>query len=154
MKKNILFLAFIMSLSTAVLAQEKVVYQTKEGAAINGYDPVSYFTENKAVKGDAKFTYAYQDATWYFSSKEHLKTFKSNPEKYAPQYGGYCAYGYAQGHAAPTTPSAFTVIDGRLYLNYNAQVQQMWVKDTPGFIKKADENYKAEQMKLNNKSSN
>ncbi|MEO5911070.1 MAG: YHS domain-containing (seleno)protein [Pelobium sp.] len=147
MKTTFLFLAFTVGLSTSLSAQDKTIFQNKEGAAIKGYDVVAYFKENKAVKGNDQFTYEWKDAKWYFANKENLKTFRANPEKFAPQYGGYCAYGYSKGYAAPTIPEAFAVIDGKLYLNYNEQVQQIWKKDIPGYIIKADANYKAEKMK-------
>ncbi|MBK0381915.1 YHS domain-containing protein [Pedobacter sp. SD-b] len=144
MKKPILLLViFFIGLASLVKAQEKAIFQTEDGA-IKGYDAVAYFKDNKAVKGNKNFTYDWNGAKWYFSSKENMKAFKASPERYAPQYGGYCAFGYAQGHAAPTEPDVFTVVDGKLYLNYNQKVQQMWNKDIPGFITKADKNYKAE----------
>ncbi len=147
MKKAIMVLTFlVLGLTTALKAQEKEIFQTEDGA-IKGYDVVAYFKENKAVKGNKDFSYDWNGAKWYFSSKENLKAFKTSPDKYAPQYGGYCAFGYAQGHASPTEPDVFSVIDGKLYLNYNQKVQQMWTKDIPGFIIKADKNYKVEKEK-------
>lgn len=153
MKKLVLFYILFFSVNASLLAQEKVIYQTKEGA-IKGYDPVAYFKENKAVKGLAEFNYEWNGAKWYFSSKENLIDFKKTPEKFAPQYGGYCAFGYSQGsgHAAPTKPDAFSVIDGKLYLNFNDKVQEMWNKDKTEFIKKANENYKVETMKIKEKN--
>lgn len=113
----------------------------KEGKAINGYDPVAYFTEGKPVLGDPKISYAYQGADWHFASAQNRDTFKADPEKYAPQYGGYCAYGTAEGHKAPTEADAWTINDGKLYLNYNTKVRTMWDKDRVGNIKKADTNW-------------
>ena len=147
MKKTILMLALLfIGLTNALMAQNKDIFQTEEGA-IKGYDAVAYFKENKAVKGSKDFSYDWNGGKWYFSSNDNMKAFKKSPEKYAPQYGGYCAFGYAQGHASPTEPDVFSVIDGKLYLNYNQKVQQMWNKDIPGFIVKADNNYKAEKEK-------
>ncbi len=113
-------------------------FSTDEGA-IRGYDTVAYFTESKAVKGSKEFTTNWNNADWYFSSKENLVLFKQNPEKYAPQYGGYCAYALAHEHVANTDPEAWKIVDDRLFLNYNKGVQEKWSKDIPGFIKKADD---------------
>src|SRR5574339_457945 len=77
------------------------VFATTEGA-INGYDPVSYFKDGKPAKGDQEYSYNWKDANWYFVSEENLSMFKANPEQYAPQFGGYCAYGMANGNKAPT----------------------------------------------------
>ncbi|HTL06761.1 MAG TPA: YHS domain-containing (seleno)protein, partial [Chitinophagaceae bacterium] len=91
-----------------IAAQASAVFIAPEGA-IHGYDPVAYFTEGKAVKGDKQFTYQWNNATWYFSSQRTLDSFAVSPEKYAPQFGGYCAYGMADGHKAPTEPDAWTI---------------------------------------------
>jgi YHS domain-containing protein len=111
---------------------------TTEGVAIHGYDPVAYFVDHKPVKGIQSFTASYQGATFYFASAAHRDVFKSDPARYSPQYGGYCALGTAAGHKAPTEPQAFTVTDGKLYLNYNDDVMKTWRKDVPGYIAKAD----------------
>ncbi|TKB99005.1 YHS domain-containing (seleno)protein [Pedobacter cryophilus] len=152
MKKSILILTIIFSFLGHLSAQEKAVFQTKEGA-IKGYDAVAYFKENKAVKGNEKYSYLWKDALWLFSNKENLKAFKSHPEKFEPQFGGYCAYGYAKGHAAPVDPNAFKIVDGKLYLNYNSDVQQLWNKDIQGFINDALKNYKADLIKSGEKGN-
>jgi YHS domain-containing protein len=115
------------------------------GVAIHGYDPVAYFTAGKPVQGKADFNTKWQGAEWRFASAEDRDLFVKNPEKYAPQYGGHCAYGMALGHLSPTDPQAWKVVDGKLYLNYNKDVQALWQKDIPGFIPKADKNWVAEQ---------
>jgi YHS domain-containing protein len=112
-------------------------------AAINGYDTVAYFTENKPVKGSDAFTTEYMGAKWKFASKANLELFKADPAKYAPQYGGYCAYGVSQGHLVKVEPDKFTVLDGKLYLNYDAGVQATWIKDPKGYNKLADEKFPA-----------
>lgn len=119
-------------------AQSGEVFTTNDGA-IRGYDPVAYFAEGKAVKGKGDLSIKWHDALWHFSSKENLESFKSMPEKYAPQYGGYCAFGTSEGHKAPTEPSAFTVVNGKLYLNYSADVKKMWLENQSERIRKADE---------------
>jgi len=116
------------------------VFVTAKGA-IDGYDAVAYFTEGMPVKGEVQFTYLWRGASWYFSSAANLEKFRAEPGKYAPQYGGYCAYGTAEGHKAPTQPDAWTIVAGKLYLNYNRDVKDIWSKDRSNFIKKADANW-------------
>ncbi|HEU5293900.1 MAG TPA: YHS domain-containing (seleno)protein [Burkholderiaceae bacterium] len=107
-------------------------------AAINGYDTVAYFTVGKPVMGKDAFAHEWMGAKWKFASQANLDLFKANPEKYAPQYGGYCAYGVAQGYLVKVEPDQFTVRDGKLYLNYDADVQAKWRMDPAGYIKTAD----------------
>ena len=107
-------------------------------AAINGYDSVAYFTVGKAVKGQDSFVHEWMGARWKFSSQANLELFKSQAEKYAPQYGGYCAYGVTQGGLVKVDPEQFTVRDGKLYLNFDADVQAKWLKDPVGYIRQAD----------------
>jgi YHS domain-containing protein len=139
MKNSILILTLLLS-SLLGYAQNAEVFSTKAGA-INGYDAVSYFTDSKPVKGDPMFTLKWNNATWYFSSKNNLELFKASPATYAPQYGGYCAYGTSKGAKAPTMPDAWTIVNGKLYLNYNTEVQKTWSKEKDVLIKKADENW-------------
>jgi YHS domain-containing protein len=106
--------------------------------AINGYDTVAYFTVGKAVKGQDTLATEWMGAKWKFSTQAHLDLFKANPEKYAPQYGGYCAYGVTQGYLVKVDPDQFSIIDGKLYLNYDASVQSKWKMDTAGYISAAD----------------
>ena len=106
--------------------------------AINGYDTVAYFTENKPVKGLDANVFEWKGAKWKFASAANLELFKANPEKYAPQYGGYCAYGVANDSLVKVEPDQFTILDGKLYLNYDASVQKDWNKDRAGFIKAAN----------------
>jgi YHS domain-containing protein len=106
--------------------------------AINGYDTVAYFTEGKPVKGQDSFVHSWKGATWKFASQANLDRFKADPEQYAPQYGGYCAYGVAKGNLVKVEPEQFTVLDGKLYLNFDADVQKLWLKDPQGFNKTAD----------------
>ena len=110
-------------------------------AAIRGYDTVAYFTDARAVPGLDAHSTEWNGARWKFASAEHLALFKASPEKYAPQYGGYCAFGVAQDHLVGVEPDKFKIIDGKLYLNYNAKVQDAWLKDPDGFIRQADTKY-------------
>jgi YHS domain-containing protein len=131
--------------STAARAAEPAINTLKNSlfggrtdTAINGYDPVAYFTVGKPVQGQDSFATEWMGAKWKFSSQANLDLFKANPEKYAPQYGGYCAYGVTQGSLIKVEPDQFTVRDGKLYLNYDAGVQSKWLKDPAGYIKDAD----------------
>jgi YHS domain-containing protein len=136
MKKTILLLALVLT-ALQGWAQNKEVFSTANGA-LDGYDAVAYFAQKKAVKGTAAHSVQWKEATWYFSTKKNLLAFKANPEKYAPQYGGYCAYGAAEGHKAPTDPATWSVVDNKLYFNYNPEVKQMWNKNQNGLIAKAN----------------
>ncbi|MEM9140466.1 MAG: YHS domain-containing (seleno)protein [Pseudomonadota bacterium] len=117
------------------------VYQSFLGTAIDGTDAVAYFTEGKPVEGSKSFTHDWNGATWRFSSAENRDLFAANPEKYAPQYGGYCAWAVSQGYTASTDPNAWKIVDGKLYLNYNRDVQSKWEANVPGHIKSADANW-------------
>jgi YHS domain-containing protein len=104
---------------------------------------VAYFTKNAPVKGLDAHTYDYKGAKWKFSSDENLQLFKGNPDKYSPQYGGYCAYAVANDSLAKVDPDQFTILEGKLYLNYDASIQKDWLKDRANFIKKADAKFQA-----------
>lgn len=111
------------------------------GLALKGYDPVAYFIEGKAVKGAAEFAYAWLGAEWHFSSAANRNAFMKEPEKYAPQFGGYCAWAVAHGYTANGDPMVWKVVDNKLYLNYNQQVKEKWEQDETNFIKQADDNF-------------
>jgi YHS domain-containing protein len=117
------------------------VNKTSDGVAIKGYDPVAYFTDGKPVKGSKSFEYIWMGAKWHFSGSGHRDLFMKDPEKYAPKYGGYCAYAVSQGSTADIDPEAWNIVDGRLYLNLNKKIREKWSKDIPGYIKKADQNW-------------
>ena len=127
--------------ASASAAAKEPVYQTFFGTAIDGTDPVAYFTEGRPVEGSSDFSYEWNGATWRFASAENRNKFASEPEKYAPQYGGYCAWAVAQGYTASTDPEAWKIVDGKLYLNYDKGVQAKWEADIPGFIRSADGNW-------------
>ena len=116
------------------------VYTTGEGA-VGGYDVVAYFTNNQPVKGDSAITAEWNGAVWHFASEENKNAFVASPEKYVPQYGGYCAFGMSRGYKAPTLPEAWTIVDNKLFLNYNLEVRDTWKTDTNGYIEKADKNW-------------
>ncbi|NJM96379.1 MAG: YHS domain-containing protein [Phormidesmis sp. RL_2_1] len=132
------------SAETASAETADATLYVKDGVAISGADAVAYFTESAFVPGSAEYTYEWQGASWQFSSAENRDTFAQNPEQYAPQYGGFCAWAIAAKKAlVPTDPNAWKVVDGKLYLNANSKVQSQWEKDIPGFIATGDENWPA-----------
>lgn len=109
--------------------------------AVGGYDPVAYFTASKPVAGKSGITHAWKGVTWRFASEQNRDLFKANPQAYAPQYGGYCAWAVSQGYTAKGDPNHWKVVDGKLYLNYDASVQRNWEKDIPGHISSANRNW-------------
>lgn len=121
-------------------AQKPEVF-SKDGFAIGGYDAVAYFLEQKPVKGLEQITFTWNDAVWLFASEKNRDSFRLNPEKFAPQFGGYCAYGMSRGYKAPTSADAFSIVGGKLYLNYNTNVRNEWNKDQTGYIEKAVKNW-------------
>jgi YHS domain-containing protein len=143
-----LALAGFLASPSAMAAQPAIntlknssLFSSRTDTAINGYDTVAYFTANKAVKGQDSLSTDWKGARWKFSTAANLELFKANPEKYAPQYGGYCAYGVTQGYLVKVDPEQFTVRDNKLYLNYDADVQAKWSKDIPGYISSADQKF-------------
>jgi YHS domain-containing protein len=111
------------------------------GVAVRGYDTVAYFTQGKPTEGKEAFETEWRGAKWRFASQEHLDLFVTNPDKYAPQYGGYCAYGVAIGSLVKIEPDLWDIIDGKLYLNYDEDLQEEWRVDIPGYIVKANEKF-------------
>ena len=123
-----------------VLAQKPEVFSTEAGA-IQGFDPVAFFKESKPVPGKKEFSNSWNSATWYFSSQENLDAFKADPVRYAPQFGGWCAYGTASGHKSATQPETWTIVNDKLYFNYNPSVQKLWNKNQKGLIEQANKNW-------------
>jgi hypothetical protein len=109
--------------------------------AVGGYDPVAYFTKGHPVEGKKEFQTRWMDAEWRFASAENRELFIASPEKYAPQYGGYCAWAVSQGYTASGDPQRWKIVGGKLYLNYDEEVQRRWEKDIPGFIASAERNW-------------
>lgn len=142
MTKRLFSLFALLSLfSFSALAKDPVETGTFNNKAIYGFDPVAYFTMNKPVEGSEDYTYSWRGADWFFSSKEHMDLFVSAPEKYAPQYGGHCSYAMSSGRFVGIDEEAFTIYNGKLYLNYSKSVREDWLKDKDEFIRKADKNY-------------
>jgi hypothetical protein len=111
------------------------------GLAVQGYDVVAYFTDGRPVRGLARYAHRWQNAEWRFASAEHRDAFAAAPERYAPQYGGFCAYGVAQGYRVDIDPEAWRIVDDRLYLNYSHSVNRTWLSDVPGYIRQADQHW-------------
>jgi YHS domain-containing protein len=140
MLARVLVFAAAALFAPAAAADKAPVFADRDGA-IRGYDPVAYFTQRAPVKGSREFRHEWRGATWHFASAANRDRFAAEPEKYAPQYGGYCAYGVALGSAPPIDPAAWSIVDGRLYLNFNLPTRAAWEKDIPGYIRKADANW-------------
>ncbi len=143
LKTKTRYLLFLTTLllnvtSTPAFAVDAVYTGFFSNTALSGYDAVAYFTVGKPVEGKDQFTYAYQGATWKFSSVENLEKFIAAPENYAPQYGGYCAWAMANGDIASAEPEQWTIHDGKLYLNYNRKINARWKENMLEFIQQAD----------------
>ena len=141
-RRTILAAALAFAAPTTVQAKSPEIYTGwLNSSAVGGYDPVAYFTEGKPVAGSANITHEWKGATWRFASEKNRDLFKASPEKYAPQYGGYCAWAVAQGYTAKGDPNHWKIVDGKLFLNYDASVQRNWEKDIPGHIANANKNW-------------
>lgn len=136
-----LVLAGTVLAPSAASAAEKPVNSDRSGIAIEGYDTVAYHTEKRPVEGSKEFSHSWNGATWLFATAANRDTFAAAPAKYAPAYGGYCAYGVSKGGLYDIEPEAWSVVDGVLYLNYNLEVRETWSKDAAGFITKANGNW-------------
>jgi hypothetical protein len=135
--------AILVSMAVPSFAEAKSeIYKNWRGLAIKGYDPVAFHKEGKAVKGSSSYELKWKDAKWRFASEENRDLFEATPEQYAPRYGGYCAWAVSEGYTASVDPeNAWRIVDGKLYLNYDVDIQKKWEKDIPGHIKKADANW-------------
>ena len=144
--KKLLITGFLMLIAVVAAACSRTgaveeVNKTSDGKALSGYDAVAYFAVQDAVQGNPQYEYAWNGAKWLFSSQENLEKFRSNPEAYAPQFGGYCAYAVSEGHTANGDPQAWKVVDGKLYLNYSKDVKKMWEQNQAERIQKAGVNW-------------
>jgi hypothetical protein len=120
---------------------QKINKSTFGNLTLRGYDPVAYFVEGRPVEGSKQFTHHYADAIWRFTSAANRDLFAQDPEKYAPQFGGYCAWGISQAKFFDGDPQVWKIVDGKLYVNYNPEIEKTWEQDIPGFIEKADTNW-------------
>lgn len=145
MQRLIIVLTFLFSAvmvsATAQAGEDQIYTGLFNNRAAGGYDVVAYFSDGKPVKGSKKFQTEYRGAEWRFVSQAHLDAFLKAPEKYAPQYGGYCAWAMGRGYAAKGDPEVWRIVDGKLYLNYDESVREKWEMDIPGFIAKGNVNY-------------
>ena len=147
---KITFLTFLLAACSGEQQATSEILVSKDGYAIHGYDPVSYFTGGKPQKGIVDFSADWKQATWLFSSAQNRDLFKQSPEQYAPQYGGWCAYGMAEGYAAETDPlKAWTIHDGKLYLNWDLEVSSEWKQDLEGYLLKSENHWPEVQGQLN-----
>ena len=138
---SLLTILLLASMSASATANEHHLNIDKRGVAIKGYDPVAYFVQNSAVKGDKTISEEHQGALYYFSSPAHRELFRKNPEQYLPQYNGYCAFGVTKNRKFDIDPKAFEVVNGKLYLNLNKKVQKIWTKNKAEFITEANDNW-------------
>jgi YHS domain-containing protein len=140
MRSSALTVLLLGLATTAIAGKVDPVYQ-HGGLAIRGYDAVAYYQQSVPVKGSSQFSYQWRGATWLFANAENRDRFQADPERYAPQYGGYCAYAVSKGRTASIDPEAWKIVDDKLYLNYSKGVQKKWEQDVPGNIVKADKNW-------------
>ncbi|MEQ9402430.1 MAG: YHS domain-containing (seleno)protein [Cyclobacteriaceae bacterium] len=140
MESRFITTQILVILAVLSYGQKNYFYQNEEGA-IKGYDPVAYFKKGTPLKGKQEYAYEWKEAKWMFTSEENLKAFRKNPEKYAPQYGGYCSYAVAKGYTAKIDPTSWKIIEGKLYLSYNKSIQKNWENYLDKYINEANENW-------------
>jgi len=139
-----LFLACVtLSLTGLALPgrADSPMFHSADGAAINGYDAVSYFTDGTPTKGKVDFAVMWKGVVWQFANLQNREAFEANPRSFAPQYGGYCAYAVSRGYRASAAPEAWRIVAGKLYLIHTQAVQQVWARDIDGNIARADGNW-------------
>ncbi len=139
-RRTFLIFGVLFVIAAPPVLADKTTYQS-DGVAINGYDPVAYFVDSAPAKGDPTLGYTWNGTKWQFANQKNLQAFKANPVKYAPVFGGYCAYAVSQGYTAPTDPDAWSIVDDKLYLNYSKSVRTRWQQDTNGNIVKGNANW-------------
>lgn len=139
-----LFAGLAIIADSSAQAASPAIFTPRSGLALDGYDTVAFFTQGRPVQGDARFETVWQGARWRFAGQDHLDRFLAEPARFAPQYGGYCAWAVgAQNALAPGDARYWRIVDNKLYVNYDAGVQRQWVRDIPGFILAADRNWPA-----------
>jgi hypothetical protein len=140
---RLVLVTLLVVLTTALTAHAQTpAWNADRGAlAVHGYDVVAYLTDSAPIRGRAEFEYRWQNTIWRFSSAEHRDQFARAPERFAPQFGGYCAWAVSRGYTADVDPEAWRVVDGKLYLNYSKRVQRMWQADVVGNIAKGHANW-------------
>lgn len=129
-------------IGTRLMAQAPApAVNAEDGVAVRGTDVVAYFTERRAVAGSPAFTHDWRGATWRFASAANRDRFAADPDRYAPAYGGFCAFAVSEGYTAPIDPQAWRIVDGRLFLNYDQAIKRRWERDIPGRVARADANW-------------
>ena len=141
MKHTLKSIAAIALLSASAFAGDLVNVSGASKAAVSGYDTVAFFTDSKPVNGSPFIAADYEGATYYFATEEHKKLFTENPAKYAPQCGGFCAYGVGLGKLFPVDINTWQVRNGKLYLNLNPDILKKFNADFEGNVAKADKNW-------------
>lgn len=139
--RKILAISFALCALSIASLQAKTLVNNESGLALQGYDPVAFFTDGKPVLGEAAITASYEGATYRFATADHKAAFEKEPAKYAPAFGGYCAYGVAVGGLYPVKIETWQILDGRLVLNKTLDVKAEFDKDRAGNLKKADGNW-------------
>lgn len=131
-----------LGLASRARAAEPAVFQ-QGGLALGGTDPVAYFTQGAPVMGDRALATDWMAARWTFASAENRDAFVADPERYAPAFGGYCAFAASRGYLAPTIPEAWRIYEGRLYLNATLRARELWLAELPGVIAAGEANWPA-----------
>jgi YHS domain-containing protein len=141
---SVAMLAIVMHSGGTAIARSLEIYTgIVSSTAVGGHDPVAYFVEGRPVEGRRDITWTWKGVTWRFANEKNRDAFKAKPDAYAPQYGGHCAWAVSQGYTAKGDPKHWKIVNGKLYLNYNAKVQRDWERDVPGHIGKGDRNWPA-----------
>ena len=153
MKKFILLIIVGIGIAAAVwfgistTEGVKKINTTAENLAVKGFDTVAYFTEQTAVPGNPQYEFVWNGAKWLFANRENLEKFKTSPEAFAPQFGGYCSFAVSKGYTADSDPQAWKIVDGKLYLNYNPKVKEMWEVEQEMRIREGEKNWREFQKK-------
>ncbi len=146
-RRSLLVLA-TLSLAPIAARAASSIDRATQGPAIDGFDAVAYFSAAKPLPGKSEFNTSWRGAIWWFASDENRRAFEAEPERYAPQYGGYCAYAMSGGGLAAGDPKRWKIVDGRLYLNNNLLAQKLWERDVPGRVKDADGHWPRKRAEL------
>jgi len=144
------YIVRLLSLKRLFKFAREVYYETDTGA-LDGVDVVAYFTQQEMVKGSRDHTVLWQGSTWYFSCDQHRKLFLEDPLSYAPQYGGFCAFGITEGLTVKPDPKSWSVVDGKLYLNYDEYTRTLWSRNNPLLIKEANDYWQLQATKSQKK---
>ena len=137
----VIIVLLFFSINPVLTVQAAKVLTDNNALAIGGYDAVSYQNDTAPQMGNPAYSHNWNETKWYFTSAAHRDIFARHPERYAPQYGGYCAFAVSKNSLAPGDPKVWSIVDGKLYLNLNKAVQSMWMSDRQSLIRQADQNW-------------